>query len=281
MNDSIYDTDNLFAWCVASHDPPTRTAEDRANMLHQLGIRGYGWGNRMAGAKFLPTFHAEMRTMKARGITLVGRYINSTFDEADMKAVLSALKEHNARPQLWVSPGHPSEGKPDDQRADDEAARLRPIAEAAAEVGLKLGLYNHAGWFGDPVNLIAIIERLATQGLNNVGLALCQHWCHEWIDRFESLLPRITPHLLSIALGGVFRDGMTTNRQFPPIGAGDEDVRLLRALANSGWRGPVGLINHTALDAEARLRDHLEGLAHVRRRLRGENPPPPTWRTWT
>jgi len=281
MNDSIYETDNLFAWCIASHDPPTRTAEDRAQMLHNLGIRGYAWGNRMAAADQLPKFHAEMDAMTQRGIKLVGRYINATYDAKEMKAILDSFKAYDAHPELWLSPGHPSEDKPDAQRAADEATRLRPTAEAAAEVGLKVGLYNHAGWFGDPINLISIIQQLQEQGVNNVGLAFCLHWCHEWVDRFEMLLPKITPHLLSMSISGVFRDGNTTDRQFPPVGAGEEDIRLLSTLVQSQWRGPVGLINHTSLEAEPRLRDHLDGLKWVRQRMTGESPPPPRWRIWS
>ena len=43
-------------------------------------------------------------------------------------------------------------------RVKAEADRIRPIAEEAAKIGCKVGLYNHGGWFGEPENQIAIIK---------------------------------------------------------------------------------------------------------------------------
>ena len=43
-------------------------------------------------------------------------------------------------------------------------AKLRPLAEEAGKIGCSLALYNHGGWFGEPENQIAIIERLKGTG---------------------------------------------------------------------------------------------------------------------
>lgn len=52
-------------------------------------------------------------------------------------------------------------------------------------------------------------------------------------------------------------------------------------IAQSGWTGPIGLLNHTDEDAEARLRDNLAGLDWLSAQLRGERPgPKPVPLTW-
>jgi len=57
---------------------------------------------------------------------------------------------------------------------------------------------------------------------------------------------------------------------------------LLKAIQASGWRGPVGILNHTEEDAEGRLTDNLAGLdwlvAQLEGRAAGPRPVPRTWK---
>ncbi len=84
--------------------------------------------------------------------------------------------------------GGPTTSEADQQaRVEAEANRIRPIAEAAARIGCTVGLYNHGGWFGDPENQIAIINKL---NLKNVGIVYNLHHGHDHLDRFADLLQR-------------------------------------------------------------------------------------------
>ena len=76
-------------------------------------------------------------------------------------------------------------------------------------------------------------------------------------------------------------NGMNTaGPQILPLGAGEHDVRLLKVIADSGYRGPVGVIGHTADDVELRLRDNLDGLDWVLPQLDGKPAGPrPKYRT--
>jgi hypothetical protein len=56
------------------------------------------------------------------------------------------------------------------------------------------------------------------------------------------------------------RDGERLGKKILPLGQGELDLQLLRAIRDSGWRGLVGILNHTNEDAETRLRTNLEGL---------------------
>src|SRR6185436_1772061 len=42
---------------------------------------------------------------------------------------------------------------------------------------------------------------------------------------------------------------------------------LLRIISEGGWRGPIGLLNHTDEDAEVRLKENLRGLQELTRQL--------------
>ncbi|HOU92269.1 MAG TPA: hypothetical protein PLU22_14555, partial [Polyangiaceae bacterium] len=69
-------------------------------------------------------------------------------------------------------------------------------------------------------------------------------------------------------------------RERPAVGQGDRDLELLRIIAHSDYRGPIGILGHTQDDAEARLQDNLDGLAWLLARLKGQAPPPPQPRTY-
>ena len=54
-----------------------------------------------------------------------------------------------------------------------------------------------------------------------------------------------------------------------PLGQGELDAALLRVVADSGYRGPIGIIGHTQDDVELRLRDNLEGLDWIAAQIEG------------
>jgi hypothetical protein len=55
-----------------------------------------------------------------------------------------------------------------------------------------------------------------------------------------------------------------------PLGQGESDFEVLKIILDSGWKGPVGILNHTDEDADARLRDNLEGLQWLVAKLEGK-----------
>jgi len=77
------------------------------------------------------------------------------------------------------------------------------------------------------------------------------------------------PHLLALNLNGMTRDGEKRGRKIIPLGQGDLDLKLLRIIRDSGWRGPLGLLNHTDEDAQTRLQDNLSGLDQLVAQLEG------------
>jgi sugar phosphate isomerase/epimerase len=263
--DDPFARDNLVAWCIVPFDAGHRGPEERAAMLERLGIRRFAYDWR---AEHLPRFEEELAALERHGIELTAVWFPTTLDD-DARFLLDTLAKHGLRPQLWVMGGGEPTRSPEEQRArvKAEADRIRPIAEAAAKIGSDVALYNHGGWFGQPENQLAIIEEL---GLPNVGIVYNLHHAHDQLDRLPELLARMKPHLLALNLNGMARDGEADGEKILVIGRGDADPRWLAAIRASGWTGPVGILNHTDLDAEAQLRANLEGL----RRLVEQNPPP-------
>jgi hypothetical protein len=110
--------------------------------------------------------------------------------------------------------------------------------------------------------------------MDNVGLVYNLHHGHDHLGRLPELLKKMRPHLLALNLNGMVKDGDKVGKKILPLGRGDLDLGLLKVIRDSGWRGPVGILNHTDHDAEARLRDNLEGLEWLRAQLDGRDPGP-------
>jgi len=75
------------------------------------------------------------------------------------------------------------------------------------------------------------------------------------------------------------KNGFKTGKKILPLGQGELDLMLLKTIRESGWRGPIGILNHTDEDAEARLRDNLDGLDWLLPQLEGKvaGPKPRSW----
>lgn len=272
----LFASENLVAWCIVPYDAKRRGPEERAAMLDRLNIRqlAYDWR-----AEHVPTFDAELDALKKHGIRLTAFWFPGSLNPT-ARQILDVLQRHGVHTQLWVSGG----GSPTTNAADQEARikaeadRIRPIAVEAAKIGCTVELYNHGGWFGEPENQIAIIERLK---LDNVGIVYNLHHGHPHLDQFPALLKRMLPYLHALNLNGMIKDGEQRGMKILPIGQGDLDLGLLKTIRQSGYRGPIGILNHTGVDAELRLQDNLDGLhwlvAQLDGKPAGTKPVPRSW----
>lgn len=274
---ALFRHENLMSWCIVPFDAKKRGPEERAAMLERLGIKQFAYDWR---AEHVPTFDAELDALARHGIKLTAFWFPGSLSK-DARTILDLLKRHGVRAQLWVTGGGPMPKSPAEQQArvEAEAKRIRPIAEEAAKIGCTVELYNHGGWFGEPENQIAIIKRL---GLPNVGIVYNQHHGHEHLDRFPQLLATMMPYLHALNLNGMTKGGDKRGMKIVPLAQGDLDLGLLRTIAESGYRGPIGILNHTGADAEGRLQDNLDGLDWLVAQLNGKpSGPKPVPRTWT
>lgn len=270
---------NLMAWCIVPFDAKKRGPEERAAMMEKLGLRHFAYDYR---AEHVPQFDAEIAACRKHGVSLDAWWFPTVLND-EARLILDVLKRNQVKAQLWVMGGGGPTKTPEEQRArvEAEAKRIRTIAEAAAAIGCTVGLYNHGSWFGEPENQIQIIELLQQQGIRNVGIVYNLHHGHDHLDRFASLLAKMKPHLFVLNVNGMTRAGDKVGKKILPLAQGDLDLGLLKIIRDSGWRGSVGILNHTDEDAEARLLDNVEGLEWLVPQLDGKPPgPKPEPRSW-
>ncbi|MFZ4766526.1 MAG: DUF6797 domain-containing protein, partial [Roseimicrobium sp.] len=279
---ALFRKENLAAWCIVPFDAKKRGPEERAAMLEKMGVRKLVYDYR---PEHIPQWEEELKALQKHGIALLGWWFPATLNDEAKKA-LGLFRQHGATPQLWVTgnggPIAVKDAADQQSRVAKEVERLRPIAQAAAEIGCRVALYNHGSWYGEPENALAIVEALRAQGSKNVGLVYNLHHGHGHLSRLQALLPRLVPHLLCFNLNGMDVDGDAKGRKILPLGVGSEDVRVLKTLRASGYSGPIGILNHTSEDAEGRLLDNLDGLNWLLPQLDGKTAvPKPHYRTWT
>jgi len=260
----IYATENLVAWCIVPFDAKKRGPEERAQMLDRLGLKrlAYDWRD-----EHIPTFDQEVETMQRHGIEITAWWFPGGLNDTARK-ILDCLERHQIKTQLWITMGDPAPQAAQDGKVQAAAAAVRPIAEAAANPGCSVALYNHGGWFGEPENQIAIIQQLQ---LPNVGIVYNFHHGHEHLARFPELLRKMQPHLLAINLNGMVTDGDKAGKKILTLGEGEHDLALLKTIRASGWHGPVGILDHRPeTDSEETLRANLDGLQRLRKSLAAE-----------
>ena len=253
---------NLVAWCIVPFDTVKRGPEERAVMLERLGITqlAYDWR-----AEHIPTFDDEVAALARHKIHLRAWWFPATLN-SEAEAILACIRRNHLHPELWVMGGDPA-GTNTTAKVNAAAESLRAVVKAAADLGCKVGLYNHGGWFGEPENQLAIRARLAELGFNNVGLVYNFHHGHDHLDRLPAIFPRLVPHLLAVNFNGMTRDGERLGRKIIPFGSGEYDTAILQLVRNSGYAGPVGILGHTMEDAEGKLKQDLAGLHKVEARL--------------
>lgn len=266
----LYDLKNLAAWCIVPFDNQKRTPEQRAAMVAKMGLTkvAYDWRQ-----EHVPEFEAEILAYKKHGIEFFAFW--STHDQA-----FALFEKHRLRPQIWVIAG--AKGETQEAKVKNAAEGLLPVIAKAAKIGSKVALYNHGGWSGEPENMVAVVEYLRKHhAATNVGIVYNLHHGHGHLARLDAALKLMLPHLLCLNLNGMDVAGDTKGRKILPIGAGTEDLKVLRQVRASGYAGPIGILNHTMEDAEGRLLDNLDGLRHLVPQLDDLPPgPKPKYRTY-
>lgn len=268
----LFAHDNLVAWCIVPFDAKKRGPEEREAMLQQLGFKHFAYDWR---AEHVPSFEAEFQAMERHGVELTAFW--GSHEEA-----FRLFEKYRLKPQLWVMLPN-AEALPPEQRVQAAAGRMLPMVERTRKLGGFLALYNHGGWGGEPENMVAVVKLLREQhAAAHVGIVYNLHHGHEHLDRFPAVLALMKPYLLCLNLNGMTKDGDQRGIKILPLGQGDLDLSLLKVIRDSGYGGRIGILNHTGEDAEARLKDNLEGLdwlvAQLDGKPAGPKPQPRSWR---
>lgn len=236
-------------------------------MLDRLGIKKFAYDFR---DEHIPTFDAEVEVMTQHGIEIVAWWFPVMLD-ATARTIFSVIERHHIHPELWVTGWESPATKTmtQFQRIEHEAERLRPIVTEARRLGCTVSLYNHGGWFGEPDNEIAIVERLRRDGFTNIAMVYNFHHGHDHIAKFAELWPRMQRYVTAVNVNGMIEHGDTAGRLIVPVGDGQEELGMMRIIEQSEWRGLIGVLNHQPdVDAEEALKKNLAGLDKVAAKLR-------------
>jgi hypothetical protein len=266
----LFRKENLAAWCIVPFDKAKRSPEQRAEMLSRMGVRklAYDWRQ-----EHVPQFEQEVQACQKQGIEYFAFW--GTHD-----AAFELFEKHGLHPQVWVTMG--SSKTEQDEKVKEAAERLLPVVAKAKRFGGSVGIYNHGSWGGEPENMVAVCEYLKREHqVNNVGIVYNLHHGHGHLERLSAAFAQMLPHLICVNLNGMDVAGDQHGRKILPLGVGTEDLAVLRTIRDSGYRGTVGIINHTGADAEERLLDNLDGLEWLKGQLHGGPAGTPvTYRTW-
>jgi sugar phosphate isomerase/epimerase len=257
---SVFEKENLTAWCIVPFDAAKRNPGERAAMLDRLGFKklAYDWRD-----EHIPEFDEEIKQLNKYGISMTAFWwggglprSNQEIEENErVRMQLDFFKRNNLKLEVWITcSDHDLKSRFSRGKYAELAARVDIFAAALEKIGCRLGLYNHGGWGGKPGNLVEIMKRLQS---DNVGIVYNFHHGHEHLDMMPAAFEEMLPYLFCVNLNGMDRDGP----KILPLGQGEEDLKILRMIKASGYRGPVGIIGHIAEeDAEVVLTRNLEGL---------------------
>ena len=246
--ESLYNKNNLVAWCIVPFDANKRTPSQRAEMLDRLGITkvAYDWRD-----EHVKEFEQEILEYKKHDIEYFAFW--GVHDKA-----FELFKKHQLNPQIWIMMANPN--KPtQNEKVEAAAKQLIPLVEKTKAMGCKLGLYNHGGWAGEPENMVAVCKWLRkNRSANHVGIVYNMHHGHDHIERFQKVLKLMSPYLHCLNLNGMNDDA---NPKILALGKGQHEKAMLKIIKEVNYNGSIGILDHRSeIDTEKSLLENLSGL---------------------
>ncbi len=266
---NIYSKENLTAWCIVPFDAKKRNPQERAEMLERLGFRSLAYDWRDVN---IPEFDEEIVQLKKHGISMTAFWWapHLPVNEDELKASeimnlqIDFLKRNSLNLDVWVSVSdHDLQDETDEAKYTELADRVDILASELKKAGCRLGLYNHGGWGGKPQNIISIIKKTKS---DNVGIVYNFHHGHEHLEMMPEAFNKMVPYLYCVNLNGMNKNGP----KILPLGQGEEDIKILKMIKESGYDGPIGIIGHISdEDVEIVLERNLAGLKNLSKEIGG------------
>ncbi|MEO2046643.1 MAG: TIM barrel protein [Pirellulales bacterium] len=252
----LFAKDNLVAWCIVPFDSEKRGPAERAKMLRRLGISkvAYDWRE-----QHVATFEEEIIQYKKHDLEYFAFW-------SWHPAMGPLIRKYDIHPQIWITNPSPT-GKSQQDRVEAAVQSLQSLVDKARQLNLKLGLYNHGGWGGEPANLVAVCKSLRDRHpMGQIGIIYNFHHGHEHIDDFPSAFAMMLPYLFCVNINGMADPATVAagTDKILPIGTGIYEKKMLRSMQTSGYHGPVGILDHRiTVDAEQSLHENLNGLQSI------------------
>lgn len=255
----LFKVDEVSPWCIIGFDSLDRNPKQRIDMLKQMGFTKYGYNK---GKGDLTKMIEEFKLAKENNIEIVSIFLwlNAKRDSIGKlsplnQELLSNIKEVEYKPTIWLSfSNNYFEELNHEQSMELSIEMIKFIKLKADEMGCKLALYNHHGWFGNPHNQVEILEKL---NQDSITMVYNFHHSQEYIDEFPEIVKKIKPYLSFVNLNGVNKEGP----QILPIGKGNYEFEMIKELIYQGFNGPWGILGHIKTeDVQKVLKRNIDGL---------------------
>ena len=246
-------------WCIIGFDSLDRTPQQRIDMLKEMGFTKYGFNK---GKGDLTTMKDEFQLAKENNIeiTSIFLWLNAKRDSIGKlspanQELLGNLKDIGYKPTIWVSFSDNFFKKLNQEESIELSIKMIEYVKTKAdELGCKLAIYNHHGWFGNPHNQVEILKKI---NRDDITMVYNFHHAQEHVDEFPAIVKKIKPYLSYVNLNGVKKEGP----QILPIGKGDHEIEMIKQLMDEGYHGPWGILGHIKTDdVEKVLERNIDGL---------------------
>ena len=260
--EQLFNKANLIPWSIVGFDVKERTPKERLEMLQRLGYNQYAYGNR---PKHIPTMQEEWRLAKEKRINIkaVWLYINMNKDSVgnlkpESEVIFENLKAVGLKTQIWVGfqPKY-FEKITEEESLKQSVDMVAYLAQRANQLGCKLALYNHGGWFGHPENQLKIIKALPKE---NIGIVFNFHHAHDNLKQYSENIKKLRPYLWCVNLNGMKTEGP----KIITIGKGNLEKDMIQQLLDLEYQGPFGILGHVkGGDPELILKANEIGLINL------------------
>ncbi len=212
--------------------------EQQASTLAELGFDGISYNYTKADDIPVWRAHLEARKLALTGIYLPARLEGDRILQPDLASAVQHLRGSDA--VLWLT--IPAPAKPGDHEAV-AVARIREVADLAAQAGLRVVLYPHHGFYlATAEHAMALVQKSQRA---NVGVTV--NLSHELAAgngrRLPDIIRTVAPFLERVSINGASDvPGSGWNNFIQVLGQGTYDVgAVLRVLREVNYAGPVGV----------------------------------------
>ena len=228
----------FFAMDTATKDDKHKTAKEQVEMVRELGYEGIG-------GRADKELGEMLEELDKNDLRMFAVYLGANIDAdqtkygPELKEAIELLKGSNSILWLFVQS---KKLKPSTVDGDARAvAVIQEISDMAAEAGLRVALYPHAGfWLEKVEDAIRVAKKVDRR---NVGVTfnLC-HWLRTEDEKnMRSLIISAMPHLFVVSINGADSGGTDWKQLIQTLDRGTFNIgRFLRMLKRAGYTGPIG-----------------------------------------
>ena len=282
QNLKLFDRENLFGWSMMAFDAAKRGPVERCKVVKELGMGGYAivpYTYKFEEIFTPADMDAEIKAMKEAGLRVHAVWADRLNPHDPLGTdltkgklhltglVVDALKRNKTKADVWFWMADKYlenfDQLTDAERTTQLAAAIDQIAAEIEPLGGRVGLYNHGGWLGKVENQIAVLKAMKQK---NAGIALNLHHGSPDPESVSNILKQAGDHMIALVLNGHGPNG--EKHGIHPFGSNDADVGTLQAILDSGYNGPVGILDHHFdSDTKERLGQSLKGLDRIQELL--------------